>query len=102
MTDQPEDYKNLLTEIIKKQIIVLGPDIAIIKAKAVPGITLEPDGTVTKIEGNPSEILRKLIDEYVALSGLIVKTTMEPLLSKYPEISEVIANHNNINNNHPV
>lgn len=97
MTEDSDTYKKLLTEIIQRQIVVLGPDIALIKARAVPGLEVESDGTVTKIEQNPSEILRKLIDEYVSLSGLIVKTTMEPLLSKYPEISESITNHPPLN-----
>jgi len=93
MTEDLGKYKKLLTEIIQKQIVVLGPDIALIKAKAVSGLEVDPNGTVMDIKGNPSEVLRRLIDEYVSLSGLIVKTTMEPLLSKYPEISESIANH---------
>lgn len=93
MTEDSSNYKKLLTEIIQKQIVVLGPDIALMKARSVPGIEVESDGTVIKIEQSPSETLRKLIDEYVSLSGLIVKTTMEPLLSKYPEISESIVNH---------
>jgi hypothetical protein len=42
------------------------------------------DGTVKKIEGDPRVKLQELINEYVALSGLIVKQTMEPLLEKYP------------------
>lgn len=94
--EQPNNYKKLLTEIIQKQIVILGPDIALIKAKAVPGLEVQGDGTVSKIEGNPSETLRKLIDEYVSLSGLIVKTTMEPLLSKYPEITQSISNNTSL------
>jgi|SRR3972149_6293351 len=94
--EQPNNYKKLLTEIVQKQIVILGPDIALIKAKAVPGLEIQADGVVTKIEGNPSETLRKLIDEYVSLSGLIVKTTMEPLLSKYPEITQSISNNTSL------
>lgn len=92
MTEDANAYKNLLTEIIQKQIVILGPDIAIMKAKAVPGLELDGNGNVVKITGSPSEALHKLIDEYVGLSGLIVKTTMEPLLSKYPEISQQLSN----------
>lgn len=92
MIEDQATYKKLLTEIIQKQIVILGPDIALMKARAVPGMGVETDGTVSKIEGNAAEILRLLIDEYVSLSGLIVKSTMEPLLAKYPEISEKINN----------
>lgn len=93
MAEDLNNYKKLLTEIIQKQIVILGPDISLMKAQAVAGLKVSPDGSVMEISGNPSDALRRLIDEYVSLSGLIVKTTMEPLLSKYPEISGAITNH---------
>lgn len=80
------DYQELLTQIIQKQIVILGPDIAISQAKSVDGITVSDDGTVTEVGANGQEITQKLIDAYVSLSGLIVKKAMEPLLSKYPSV----------------
>lgn len=90
----PEDfseYKKLLSEIIQKQIIILGPDVALVKARNVPGIQVGNDGAVTEISGDPKAALQALIDEYVSLSGLIVKKTMEPLLQKYPGLGSVVA-----------
>lgn len=81
-----DEYKKLLTEIIKKQIIILGPDITLVKAKNVSALTIADDGSVTAISGDPQAALQGLIDEFVSLSGLIVKKTMEPLLSKYPSL----------------
>ena len=78
-----EDLKPLFTEIIQKQIVILGPEIAVLKARKVPGLEVSDDGTVVKIDGDPKNLLDQLIDEYVALSGLIVKKTLEPLLQKY-------------------
>ncbi len=75
------DYKQLLTDVIKKQIVILGPDITLSKARNVKGITVADDGTVTNVEGSPQEVTQALIDQFVQLSGLIVKKTMEPLLS---------------------
>ena len=75
-----------MSDIIKKQIVILGPQIAILKARNVAGLHVSDAGDVTGIDGNPQEALQILIDEYVSLSGLIVKKAMEPLLSKYPEI----------------
>lgn len=80
------DYKKLMTEVIQKQVVILGPDIAIMKAKNVSELSVADDGSVTEINGDPNAVLQKLIDEYVALSGLIVKKTMEPLLQKYPSV----------------
>ena len=80
------EYRKLLTEIIKKQIIILGPDITLVKARNVSALTVADDGSVTAISGDPQAALQGLIDEFVSLSGLIVKKTMEPLLSKYPSL----------------
>lgn len=82
---QDQDYKKLLTDVIKKQMIILGPAITLAKARNVKGLTVADDGTVTDIQGHPQELIQSLIDQFVQLSGLIVKKTMEPLLSVYPD-----------------
>lgn len=81
----PQDYKTLVTDVIKKQIVILGPDITLAKARNVKGLTVADDGTVTDMQGSPQELIQSLIDQFVQLSGLIVKKTMEPLLSAYPD-----------------
>lgn len=81
MNQGQQDYKQLLSEVIKKQIVILGPDITLAKARNVPGLVVADDGTVTDISGVPQEITQKLIDQFVQLSGEIVKKTMEPLLN---------------------
>lgn len=87
-----EKYKILLTEIIKKQIIILGPDISVLKARNIKELTIEDDGTVTEINGDPQQILQKLIDEYVSLSGLIVKNIVGTIMTKYPELKVSVNN----------
>jgi len=83
----PADYKKLIEEIIGKQMDILGPEIAIRKAKNVAGLSLKEDGTVARLdEGNAHEILQKLVNEYIALSGAIVKNILDPVFAKYPEI----------------
>lgn len=81
-----DEYKQMLTEIIKKQIVILGPQIAILKARGVLGLKVSDDGTVTDIEGPEQVVLQKLIDEYVALSGEIVKNAVNSIFEKYPSI----------------
>jgi hypothetical protein len=83
---EKEQYKILLTEIVKKQVIILGPDISVLKARNVKELTITDDGTITEIEGEPSEALQKLINEYVNLSGLIVKNIVGTIMNKYPNI----------------
>lgn len=86
MPENNVDFRQLLTDIIKKQVVILGPDIALLKARNVKGMTVADDGSVTAISGDPRAVLQSLVDEYVALSGLIVKKAMEPLLMKYPSL----------------
>lgn len=82
---QNTDYKKLLTEVIQKQMIILGPSISLAKARNVKGLIVADDGNVTDIQGPPQALIQGLIDQFVQLSGLIVKKTMEPLLSVYPD-----------------
>ena len=81
-----EDYKNLINDILAKQAVILGQDIVTLKAKNVSGLTLNSEGKVDSISGNPEEVLQKLVDEYIALSGQIVKNILNPVFAKYPEI----------------
>ena len=84
---ETNSYQTLAAEIIQKQTVILGPGIAISQARNVEGLTVSDDGSVTNIaEGREQEIVQSLINEYVSLSGLIVKKAMEPLLSKYPSL----------------
>lgn len=82
---QDTDYKKLLTEVIQKQMVILGPGITLAKARNVKGLSVNDSGIVTEIQGPPQELIQGLIDQFVQLSGLIVRKTMEPLLSGYPD-----------------
>jgi len=81
-----DQYKALMSEIIQKQIVILGPDISVLKARNVKELQVEDDGTVSAVNGDPQAVLQALIDEYVALSGQIVKNILGSIMSKYPEI----------------
>ncbi len=82
------DYKQILTEIIKKQSVILGPQMAVMKARNVAGIKVSDSGEVTEIFGQDQDVLQKLIDQYVALSGEIVKNAVNSIFEKYPSIKE--------------
>ncbi len=84
MDTSQNDYKEILSEIIQKQTVILGPQIAVLKAKGVSGLVLSDDGKVLDITGNPQEVLQKVIDQYVALSGEIVKNAVDSVFAKYP------------------
>ncbi|OGH88510.1 MAG: hypothetical protein A3J93_04580 [Candidatus Magasanikbacteria bacterium RIFOXYC2_FULL_42_28] len=81
------DYVSLINEIIAKQAVILGPDIALLKAKNVQGLKLS-DGKVVEIVGDAEKAIESLVDEYVNLSGLIVKNALSSIFAKYPEINK--------------
>ena len=86
--DEKEQYMALLSEIIAKQAVILGPDIAVLKAKNVPELVIDSSGKVIDINGSPAAAVPKLVNEYVELSGLIVKNALGSIFAKYPGISQ--------------
>jgi hypothetical protein len=87
--DNKQQYLQLLTEIIKKQAVILGPDIALLKARSIVGIKVSDDCSVTDIVGDPKEVIQKLINSYVELSGQIVKSALGSIFEKYPSINKI-------------
>ena len=86
MQPTKDEYKKILTEIIVKQAVILGPQMAVLKARSVPGLIVSDIGEVTDIEGDEPTVLQKLIDEYVSLSGEIVKNAVNSVFAKYPSL----------------
>lgn len=85
-----EDRKRIFTEVIKRQMAILGPDITLAKVKNVSGIKVDDSGQVISITGDPQFLLSELINQFVELSGLIVKKTMESILMSRPDSAAVI------------
>ncbi len=86
--ENKEQYMSIMSEIIAKQAIILGPEIAVLKARNVAGLSVNDEGKVTNLTSNASEVLQALIDEYISLSGEIVRNVMKPIFEKYPEIGK--------------
>jgi len=87
MPNTDSDYKQLLSQLIKKQMLILGSEITLSKVRNVTGVTVDINGDVQKIEGDPQALLQSLINQFVELSGLIVKKTMESILTSYPAMA---------------
>lgn len=79
------DYKLLLSEYIKKQVVILGPSVALAKVKKTQGLSIGNDGVVKGISGDAPEVGNKLVAEFVLLEGEIAKSMYTALLEKYPE-----------------
>ena len=85
MSEQ-EDYQALMSDLVKKQMVMLGPGVAISKARTVNTLTVAEDGQVTAVAGDPHKSLEQLAGEYMKLSGQIANTTLQSLLEQYPAI----------------
>lgn len=81
-----EEYKRMLSDLIQKQMVVLGPNIALDKARKIAGLTVADDGTVQDVSGDPQMILKGVANEYMTLSGQIAQMTLNTLLEKYPSM----------------
>ena len=87
--EEKKQYLALMSEIISKQSDILGPDIAILKARNVSELTVGDDGKITDFQGKSGEVLQKLVNEYVELSGLIVKNALGSIFKKYPGVKKI-------------
>ncbi|MBL8030359.1 MAG: hypothetical protein JNN11_03865 [Candidatus Doudnabacteria bacterium] len=81
------DYKKLLTELIQKQMVILGPNIALDTARKVPGIRIAGDGVVLEIIGDPVMVLRSVAQEYTVLSSYVTQMALNVLKQKYPSMA---------------
>jgi len=82
-------YLALINEIVNKQSVILGPEIALLKARNVSGLIFDNEGKVVDVQGDAEEKLQKLVDQYVELSGLIVKNALGSIFAKYPTIKKI-------------
>jgi hypothetical protein len=79
-------YKSMLTDLIQKQMIMLGPNVALGTARKVPGIKIDDQGQVTEISHDPAASVRGVTDAFMNLSGQIAQMTLKTVLEKYPGI----------------
>ena len=67
-------------------MVVLGPNIALDKARKVQGLKINDDGGVLEVSGDPQMVLKGVANEYMNLSGQIAQMTLNSLLEKYPQV----------------
>jgi hypothetical protein len=79
--DSAQLYQKLLTDAIRKQMLILGPQITFLKIHNVPSLTVSDDGTVVSLGEKPEETVTQFLEEFRELSAPLVKKTMQPLLS---------------------
>lgn len=90
MAEDFEQYKSIITDLIKKQVVILGPSVALGTAKKIAGLTISNDGTVTDVTSDPHAALSALAQGYMSLSGQIAQNTLSSILEKHPDIKTPI------------
>ena len=80
MSDTAQDFQKLLTDTIRKQMLILGSQVTLTTVHNVPGLTVSDDGTVSAIS-DPQTVITKFVEQFRDLSAPLVKKTMQPLLS---------------------
>ena len=81
MTDAAQLYKQLLTDAIRKQMVILGPQITLLKVHNISGLTITNDGTIVSLGPKPEDTVTRFLEEFRDLSSPLVKKTMQPLLN---------------------
>jgi hypothetical protein len=84
-----EDYKSFINEMVQKQMVIIGPQIAFDKAKNIPGLSIDAAGTVISLSGDPYLVVKNLLDEYSSLSQPITQTILCSAIEKYPALKEI-------------
>lgn len=84
--DSLTQYKNVISDLVKKQMVMLGPNVALGQARRVVGLTIDDGGNVTEISGDPQEVLSAVAKQYMSLSGAIAQMTLESVVAKYPDV----------------
>lgn len=87
MDNQSNQYQAYLTDLIKKQIIMLGPNVALAQARKVKELKVEDDGTVSHISGDPKEVVSAVVKQYAGLSDQITNLVLQSVKQKYPDIA---------------
>ncbi len=81
-----QTYKKFLTELVRRHMVIFGPNIAREIAMTVPGLTVSETGEVTAITGAPLSALQKLIGKYQELSEPVALLQFRMLLNQYSDI----------------
>ncbi|MBI3341685.1 hypothetical protein HY024_01025 [Candidatus Curtissbacteria bacterium] len=83
----PNIHKKVLTSLIKKQMMLLGPQVALTKVQSIDGLKVAKDGTVTSITRNPDDIVEEIFSLFMDFPARIA--AKEIITSEATEAKEV-------------
>ena len=81
-------YKQFISEFVRQQMVVLGPDLAVSTANRAAGLEVDHKGAAITISGEPSLVLKNLLSEFLKLSPQLTTYFIRTFFAKYPDIAE--------------
>ncbi len=81
-----QTYKKFLTELVRRHMVIFGPNIARDIAMSVSGLTIDDTGEVSNISDSPVVVLQKVVTLYQELSEPVALLQFRLLLDQYPDI----------------
>lgn len=85
-------YKQILSKLIKKQILLVGKSTALEKVKKIHGIKTDENGTVVQITGNLNQTLEKTLEAFTDFPSLVAaREIIEAKSEQAKETREQIA-----------
>ena len=73
----------MISEYIKKQMVILGPSVAIAKARKVDQLKVNGDGVVKSVGGDVQQVLNRLVGEYETLEGELANSALLSLQEEH-------------------
>lgn len=86
-------YKKFITEFVRQQMIVLGPNLAVDTANRAEGVEVNNKGQVIEIVGDYNQVLHLVVQEFLKLSPQLTNFSIHTLFAKYPDIAEEYPEH---------
>lgn len=86
-------YKKFITEFVREQMIVLGPNLAVDTANRAEGLEVNNKGQVVQIVGEGNMVLQLVVQEFLKLSPQLTNYSIHSLFVRYPDIAEEYPEH---------
>ncbi len=81
-----QKYKRFLSDLIRRHMLILGPNIARDVAFSVEGLVIDNSGDVSELKGDQLLITQDLIAGYTNLCAPVTQLITYQLLEQYPDI----------------
>ncbi len=75
-------YEEVAEAAVKREMEIIGKQIAVKIAKETEGVAIDDDGNVDKIKGEGKEVIAKLVSEYEEKIGKVAVTLISKAIKE--------------------